>query len=102
VEETTPPRYARDGTFGGNAVADNQDRRVPTRSTSRELKRQLNDAQLAILHTLERFGWELKFIRHQPGQPLLVVLHDPDTRKLAILKPDGDLDENPVFHQFRG
>jgi len=32
----------------------------------------------------------------------VVVLHDPDTRKLAILKPDGDLDENPVFEQFRG
>ena len=83
-------------------MADNQDRRVPIRSTSGELKRQLNDTQLATFHTLERFGWELKFIRRQPGQPPLVVLHDPDTRKLAILKPDGDLDENPVFQQFRG
>jgi hypothetical protein len=87
---------------GGTAMADNQDRRVPIRSTSGELKRQLNDTQLATLHTLERFGWELKFIRRQPGQLPVVVLHDPDTRKLAILKPDGDLDENPVFHQFRG
>ena len=83
-------------------MADNQDRRVPIRSTSGELKRQLNDTQLATLHTLERFGWELKFIRRQPGLSPLVVLHDPDTRKLAILKADGDLDENPVFHQFRG
>jgi hypothetical protein len=87
---------------GGTAMADNQDRRLPRRNTSGELKRQLNDTQLATLHTLERFGWELKFIRRQPGQQPVVILHDPDTRKLAILKSDGDLDENPVFHRFRG
>jgi hypothetical protein len=87
---------------GGTAMADNQDRRVPMRSTSGELKRQLNDTQLSTFHTLERFGWELKFIRRPPGRPPVVVLHDPDTRKLAILKPDGELDENPVFEQFRG
>jgi hypothetical protein len=29
------------------------------------------------------------------------VLHDPDTRKLAVLDADGELDENPVWQRFR-
>ena len=88
--------------FGGSAhMVDNQDRRLPTQTYSRELKRHLNESQLATLHTLEAFGWTLKFVRRPPGEHPLVVLFDPDTRKFAILKPDGELDENPVFHNFR-
>lgn len=82
-------------------MADSGDRRRQARQLSFELKRQLNGAQLATFNTLERFGWELKFIRRIPGEPALVVLQDPDTRKFAVLDPEGDLDENPVGHRFR-
>jgi hypothetical protein len=82
-------------------MADTADRRLQARTASNELKRQLNGAQIATCHTLERFGWEVKFIRHTPGKEPLVVLHDPDTRKFAILDTNGVLEENPVFHQFR-
>ena len=81
-------------------MADNADRRVPIRETSSALKRQLNEAQLATFHTLERFGWELKFIRRETDGKI-VVLYDPDGRKFAILQDDGELDENPIFHKFR-
>ena len=81
-------------------MADNADRRVPIREPSSVLKRQLNEAQLATFHTLERFGWELKFVRREVDRKL-VVLYDPDGRKYAVLKDDGELDENPIFHQFR-
>ena len=84
---------------GGTAMADNQDRRAPIRCTSGELKQQLNDTQLATLHTLERFGWELKFIRRTPQR--VAVLFDPDAKKYAVLDEHGNLDENPVFQRFR-
>lgn len=81
-------------------MADNADRRLPIKETSSVLRRQLNAAQLATFNTLERFGWELKFIRREADRKL-VVLYDPDGRKYAILLEDGELDENPIFHQFR-
>ena len=82
-------------------MADSGDRRRQARQLSFELKRELNGAQLATFNTLERFGWELRFIRRIPGEPSLVVLQDPDTRKFAVLDPEGTLDENPVGHRFR-
>ena len=71
------------------------DRRNAEKERSAALKRQLNDAQLATLNTLERFGWEIKFIRRTPAGKL-PVLFDPDTRKYALLGDDGELDENPA------
>ena len=81
-------------------MADTADRRAHARTLSGELKRELTEAQLATLHTLERFGWELKFVRREAGGQV-VVLFDPDARKYAVLGADGTLDENPVFHRFR-
>lgn len=81
-------------------MAEIADRRMPTREPSCVLKRALNTEQLATFHTLERFGWELKFIRRE-GDRKVVVLFDPDGRKYAVLGSDGELDENPVFHNFR-
>ena len=76
------------------------DRRSTTRTASSAMKRELNELQMHTLHTLERFGWELKFVRRDEGGKL-AVLFDPDARKYAILGEDGELYENPVFHQFR-
>jgi hypothetical protein len=81
-------------------MADTADRRMPIRTSSGVLKRELNPSQLATLNTLERFGWELKFIRSEPANKL-AVLFDPDLRKYALLGTDGELQENPVFHRFR-
>ena len=82
-------------------MADSNDRRLREQLRSNELKRELNEAQLDTLNTLERFGWHLKFIRRPPNQPALVVLEDPDTKKFAVLGADGELDENPIWQQFR-
>ena len=88
-------------TTGGFTVADNPDRRLPMHTTGSALKRKLNGAQLATLNTLERFGWSIRFVREVPGSAPKVVLHDPDTRKYALLDGDGVLDENPVWERFR-
>ena len=71
-----------------------QDRRHADRELASALKRQLNDAQLATLNTLERFGWEIKFIRRTP-EGRIPVLFDPDVHKYAVLDDDGELDESP-------
>lgn len=71
-----------------------QDRRRAEKERSSALKRQLNDAQLATLNTLERFGWEIKFIRRE-AEGRIAVLFDPDVRKYAVLGEDGVLDETP-------
>lgn len=81
-------------------MADTADRRTPIRETSTGLKRTLTAEQLATLYTLERFGWELKFVR-SPAEDKLAVLFDPDARKYALLAADGHVDENPIFHRFR-
>ena len=57
------------------------------------LKRDINDDQLGTLETLERFGWTLKFVRKTPAGPLAAV-HDPDQHCLAVIEPDGLLNEN--------
>ena len=71
-----------------------QERRRAEKERSAVLKLQLNDAQLATLVTLERFGWEIKFIRRTP-EGKVAVLFDPDVRKYAVLGDDGELDESP-------
>ena len=59
--------------------------------------RELNPAQLAALSDLERFGWELKFIRRPLFQETVPVVFDPDRKHFAVLTADGTLDEHPGF-----
>lgn len=66
------------------------------RSTS-ALKRDLNQDQQFALAELEKYGWELKFIRRPMFQQPIPVVFDSDRKNYAVLKPDGTLDENPGF-----
>ena len=61
------------------------------------LKRELNATQTITLVNLERFGWELKFIRHPLFQQPVAVVFDSDRKHYAILEPDGTLNEKPDF-----
>ena len=72
------------------------DRRIGPR-TAAVLRNQLNDDQKVALRELEPFGWELKFIRRRPFEPMVPVMFDHDRKIYAILKDDGSLDENPPF-----
>ncbi len=73
------------------------ERRSSPRHSCRELRRELNEAQLDALGELERYGWELKFVRHPLFQPLIPVLLDPDRKRYVILEEDGTLNEHPHF-----
>ena len=69
------------------------ERRKIEKARSVELKRELNTNQLVTLQGLERFGWELKFIRRPMFQPSIAVVFDSDRKTYAILEPDGSLNE---------
>ena len=58
------------------------------------LKRELNEAQLETLASLERFGWELKFVRRPPFQPSVAVVMDSEQKSLGVLESDGTLNES--------
>ncbi|MGH8122107.1 MAG: hypothetical protein ACREPT_04990 [Rudaea sp.] len=60
-------------------------------------KRELNAVQAITLVNLERFGWELKFIRRPLFQQVVAVVFDSDRKHYAILEPDGTLNEKPDF-----
>jgi len=61
------------------------------------LKRELNADQRMALVELEKFGWELKFIRRPMFQQPVPVVFDSDRKNYAVLNADGTLDENPGF-----
>ena len=70
------------------------DRRHEDVQRESALKRSINEDQMLTLQVLERFGWTLKFVRKSKAGPLAAV-YDPDKRVLAIIEPDGVLNENP-------
>lgn len=68
-------------------------RHQDTAPTSMELRAQLNEPQLTMVNELERFGWDLRFIRRPPFQPAVPVLFSGDDAYLC-LRPDGTMDES--------
>ena len=55
----------------------------------------LNDAQTAELHTIERFGWSIKYIRRPLFVKSVVVVINPDGSSIGILEEDGRLNLEP-------
>lgn len=70
-------------------------RRKTEKELSISLKRELNEIQRLTLSEIERFGWELKFIRRPLFQPSIAVVFDSDRKCFAVLEADGSLNENP-------
>ena len=79
------------------AAGSGAERRDGQRKPTALWRAQLNEAQEMTLHELERFGWELKFVRRRPFQDPVPVVFDGDRRSFAMLKLDGSLDEDPGF-----
>ena len=73
------------------------ERRKDEHHSSRELRSELNQAQLETLATLERYGWSLKFERHPLFQPSVPVVFDGARDKFGVLEADGSLNEHPPF-----
>jgi hypothetical protein len=65
------------------------------------LRNLLNEEQLMTLRDLERFGWELRFVRRPLFQDPIPVLVDGDRKTFSVLKPDGSLDDDPKYLKLR-
>lgn len=73
------------------------ERRKDQPRSTRDLRAELNEAQRDTLADLERYGWQLKFIRRPIFQPSIPVVFDGDRKSYAVLEPDGTLNEHPPF-----
>ena len=74
-----------------------QERRKGEQRSTRDMRAELNEAQRDTLTELERYGWQLKFIRRPIFQPSIPVVFDGDRKSFAVLEPDGTLNEHPPF-----
>lgn len=55
----------------------------------------LTPEQLAMLHQIEGFGWELKFIRRPVFQDPIPVLVSNNGTKIGVLEKDGRINMDP-------
>jgi len=78
-------------------VTDTERRRQPPPLPS-VLTSELNPEQKETLGELEKFGWELRFVRHDPEQRPVPVIFDADREKFAVLDPEGNLDESAFIN----
>lgn len=70
-----------------------EERRKARKPLLEILKSELNPDQRETLGELEKFGWELRFVRHDPEQRPVPVIFDSEHAKFAVLDQDGSLDE---------
>ncbi|HEV2606714.1 MAG TPA: hypothetical protein VGT79_01910 [Xanthomonadaceae bacterium] len=73
------------------ATVAEEERRKARKPLPEILKTELNQAQRDTLDELEKFGWELRFVRHDPQQRPLPVIFDSEHAKVAVLELDGSL-----------
>ena len=62
------------------------------------LHSELNEEQRAALDELEKYGWELRFVRHDPEQAPVTVIFDAEHDKFAVLEADGSLNEKAFIN----
>ncbi len=55
----------------------------------------LTPEQTQMLHQIETFGWELKFIRRPVFQDPIPVLVSNDGKKIGVLEKDGRINMDP-------
>ncbi len=73
------------------------DRRKTDAENKARLRALLNEDQHQVLADLERFGWELKFVRRPLFQASIPVVFDAERKTWAVLEADGTLNTSPGF-----
>jgi hypothetical protein len=73
------------------ATVAEEERRKARKPLPEILKTELNQDQRDTLDDLEKFGWELRFVRHDPQQRPVPVIFDSEHAKFAVLELDGSL-----------
>lgn len=73
----------------------NDEKRKGDKPIPDDIKNYLNDAQLSQLHTIENFGWEIKYIRRPLFQEHIVVVTSAEGDSIGVLEEDGRLNLEP-------
>jgi hypothetical protein len=73
----------------------NDEKRKGLKPIPDDIKEHLSYAQQALLHTIEGFGWSLKFVRRPLFRETVVVVTSPDGNAIGILEEDGRLNLDP-------
>lgn len=55
----------------------------------------LNEMQMRALHQLERFGWQLRFVRKPLFQEPVAVVFSAEGDKIGVLEDDGRINMEP-------
>ena len=82
------------GMTGDSSGEPRPERRRKLAPGPRTVRYELNEDQLAAIADLEKYGWELKFVRHSETGQIVPVVFDTDRKRYAILKPDGSISES--------
>jgi hypothetical protein len=77
------------------------DRRGVQKAVPIDLRRYLNELQLRALHSLERFGWYLWFVRRPLLMQPVVVVNNPESTQHAVLEEDGSVNLKSQLHVRR-
>jgi len=71
-----------------------EERRTGNQEINEELLGYLSQQQLSTLNRLERFGWNLKFVRHGLFQDVTVVISNEETEDIAVIEGDGEFNKD--------
>jgi hypothetical protein len=74
-------------------------RRTGLAAVPTNLDSYLSDQQLAGLRTVERIGWQVRFIRRPAFEAPTVVLAFRNGKRMALLQDDGRLDERASIYE---
>jgi hypothetical protein len=83
--------YPQSGLLHEIATVAGEERRKARKPLPEILKSELNQDQRHTPDDLEKFGWELRFVRHDLQQRPLPVIFDSGHAKFAVLELDGSL-----------
>ena len=72
-----------------------ENRRKGTNPVPAVLSKYMNSAQMHTYHLMQKFGWDIKFIRRPLFQDPVCVLTDPENTILAVVEEDGFLNRQP-------
>ena len=67
------------------------DKRKDEKPVPDHLGSYLSADQMAILHKIEGFGWELKYVRRPVFQDTVVIVLSADGKSIGVLEEDGRL-----------
>ena len=70
-----------------------EDKREKQPALPERLNEYLNQAQIATINKMEKFGWELFFIRRPLFQEVLTIMHFPSSGETALIEQDGSFNK---------